>query len=64
MKSEKDFTDGEPVTYSVPVSKKVFTGRVDYSYGDEKPGFIRVQEVFLETSDEGNSFYVPVECIQ
>jgi hypothetical protein len=60
--SEKDFNDGEVVSFKKR-DGKVRSGVIDYSYGDEQDGFIRIQEIFYETSDIPNTFYVPVEAI-
>ena len=62
-KTEADFQDGEHVVYANSKNTQNFSGRIDYSYGDEREGFIRVQQVFTETPDEGNQYYIPASQV-
>ena len=64
MKTEADFKDGDTVIFDNQTKTASFTGTVDYSYGDELPGHIRVQMFSHKISGIGNTVYVPVELIR
>ncbi len=61
IKSEQDLSNGDLVRFRSKVG--MHTGTADFDFGDELPGHVRVQEIHLETSDIGNTFYVPIENI-
>ena len=62
MKTESDYYDGQAVAYKDRAGK-THAGTVDFSYGDEQEGHVRVQQFFYETSDIPNTFYVPADKI-
>jgi len=64
MISENDLTDGQAITFRRPVGQRLYNGTADFSYGEQKDGFIRIQEWFCETQDFGNTFYVPAEFVK
>ena len=64
MKTEADFEDGDIVVFSNKDKTADYTGSIDYSYGEEKAGYARVQIHFTETSDIGDTVYVPVDDIE
>jgi len=61
VKSEQDLNNGDLVRFRSQAG--MHTGTADFDFGDERPGHVRVQEIQLETSDIGNTFYVPIENI-
>ena len=60
MKTEKDFKEGSVVIFANEDGSKRCAGEVDYSEGDEQEGYIRVRQVFCETSNIGNIMLIPV----
>ena len=60
MKSEKDFKEGSVVIFASKEGMSKRAGEVDYSEGSEQEGYIRVRQVFCETSDVGNVLLIPV----
>jgi len=58
MKTEQDFTHGEEVQYISPHARDPHVGKIDYSYGEEKPGFVRIENA------DGIAIYVPAGCIK
>jgi len=62
MKTESDYTDGDTILYRDRKGKQ-YAGTIDYNVGEECDGFIRIREHMYETSDIGNTLYVPVENV-
>ena len=62
IKSEKDVANGEFICFNTATKQDV-SGIVDYSFGMERPGYIRIREHLYETSDIGNTYYVPIESV-
>lgn len=54
--TERDFDEGTTVVY-VDSNANRYTGVIDYSYGEEEPGHIRVEK------PDGAAVYVPVDAI-
>lgn len=63
MKTEADFKDGKVVIFTNKAGTSRRAGTVDYSEGEEEKGFVRVRQIFSESSDIGNIMLIPVERI-